>query len=108
MLSSVSGSEGKGSEGGPEPRKAMSKPLVDPRQITAEELQSFKIPDNVLGKQFLLSLDNDERSVYEVMGYTRKRDSITYHVVFDDDGVEIPVEEKELMEMLEDSYYFPA
>jgi hypothetical protein len=88
----------------------MSKPLVDPRQITAEELKSFKIPDNVLGKQFLLSPDCDESSLCEVMGYTRKRDSVTYHVVYDDDvdGVEIPMEEEELMGMLQDGYYFPA
>jgi len=104
-------STGESKEEGPEPlhEKPISKPLVDPRQITTEELKLFEIPDNLHGKHFLLSPDSDDESgIYEVIGYTRKRDkTVTYNVLFDDCG-EVPVEANEMMEMLKDSLYFPA
>jgi hypothetical protein len=89
--------------------KPISKPSVDPRRITAEDLRLFEIPDNLHGKQFLLSPDSDESCMYDVIGYSRKRDkTVTYDVLFDDCVDPIPVEVKEMMGMLEDSLYFPA
>ena len=88
----------------------LSKPSVDPRRITTEEYCLFEIPDNLLGKQFLLSPDDSNAScMYEVIGYTRKRDKmITFDVLFDDCEDPIPVEVKEMVGMLKDSLYFPA
>ncbi|KAF8271077.1 hypothetical protein EI94DRAFT_1721285 [Lactarius quietus] len=86
----------------------ISKPLKDPRRISAEDLQLFQIPDNLHGKKFILSPDSDESGMYEVIGYARERDkTVTYDVLFDDCGDSIPVTEKEMMGMLEDSVYFP-
>jgi hypothetical protein len=92
----------------------LSKPLVDPRPITAEELRLFQSPENLhgkpCGKQFLLT-DSDPPGMYEVIGYSRKRDrTVTYDVLFDDceDPMMIPVEAEGMMGMLKDSFYFPA
>ena len=82
-------------------------PSVNPRLITAEELRLFESPENIHGKQFLLS---DSLGVYEVIGYSRKRGrTVTYDVLFEDCGEDpIPVDAKDMMGMLEDSLYFPA
>jgi hypothetical protein len=88
--------------------RPISKPLVDPRRITAEDLRLFKIPDNLHGKQFILSSDGDdeESCMYEVISYSRKRDkTVTYDVLFDNCEDPIPVEAKEMIGMLEDSLY---
>ncbi|KAF8273180.1 hypothetical protein EI94DRAFT_1826456 [Lactarius quietus] len=86
----------------------ISKPLKDPRRISAEDLQLFQIPDNLHGKKFLLSPDSDESGMYEVIGYARKRDkTVTYDVLFDDCEDPVSVTAKEMMGMLEDSLYFP-
>ncbi|KAH9039297.1 hypothetical protein EDB85DRAFT_1887481 [Lactarius pseudohatsudake] len=53
----------------------LSKPLVEPRHITNEELQLFQNPENLHGKQFILSPDTSDSGLYEVIGYSRKRDS---------------------------------
>jgi hypothetical protein len=89
--------------------RPISKPSVDPRRITPEELRLFKIPDNLHGKQFVLSPDSDESCMYEVIGYSRKRDkTVTYDVLFDDCVDPVPVDGQEMMGMLEDSLYFPV
>jgi len=86
----------------------LSKPMVEPRHITAEELRLFRDPENLHGKQFVLS-DNNDSGMYEVIGYSRKRDrTIEYEVLFDDCGDPIMVNAKEMMAMLEDSLYLPA
>lgn len=86
----------------------LSKPMVEPRHITAEELRLFRDPENLHGKQFVLSANNDS-GMYEVIGYSRKRDrTVEYDVLFDDCGDPIMVNAKEMMAMLEDSLYLPA
>ena len=88
---------------------SISKPSTDPRRITPEDLRLFEIPDNLHGKQFILSPDSDESCVYEVIGYSRKRDkTVVYDVLFDDCEDPLPMDGKEIMSMLEDSLYFPA
>jgi hypothetical protein len=90
------------------PEPPISKPLKDPRRITAEDLQLFQIPGNLHGKKFILSPDSDESGVYEVIGYAMKRDkTVTYDVLFDDCEDPVLVTAKEMMGMLEDSLYFP-
>jgi hypothetical protein len=92
-----------------DPERPISKPSVDPRRITADDLRLFEIPDNLHGKQFLLSPDSDESCMYEVIGYSRKRDkTVTYDILFGNCGDPFPVDGKEMMRMLEDSLYFPA
>jgi hypothetical protein len=88
-----------------------SRPSADPRPITPEDIRLFETPDNLHGKQFLLLPDNDddESCMYEVMGYSRKRDkTVIFDVLFDDCQDPILVDEKEMMGMLENSLYFPA
>jgi len=89
----------------------LSKPMVEPRHITAEELRRvFRNlnPENLHGKQFVLS-DNNHSGMYEVIGYSRKRDrAVEYDVLFDDCGDPIRVNAKEMMALLEDSLYLPA
>ena len=59
----------------------LSKPSIEPRRITAEELQLFRTPDNLLGKQFILSPGTDESGMFEVT-YSKKRDgTIQYEVL---------------------------
>ena len=90
---------------------SVSKPSADPRHITPEDLRLFETPDSLHGKQFLLSPDNDddESCMYEVLGYSRKRDkTVIYDVLFDDCRDPIPVGEKEIMGMLKNSLYFPS
>lgn len=104
-------SAGEGKEEGPGLKPLheahISKPLVEPRHITAEELHIFEIPDNLLGKQFILSPSSDESCLYKVIGYAKKLNKmVTYDVLFDDCG-EISVETEEMMGMLKDSMYFP-
>ncbi|KAH9167391.1 hypothetical protein EDB89DRAFT_129962 [Lactarius sanguifluus] len=87
----------------------LSKPLVEPRHITNEELQLFQNPENLHGKQFILSPDTNDSGLYEVIGYSRKQDrSVAYEVLFDDCEDPIVVDTKGMMGMLEDSLYFPA
>ncbi|KAH9074846.1 hypothetical protein EDB83DRAFT_2312347 [Lactarius deliciosus] len=59
----------------------LSKPLVEPRHITNEELQLFQNPENLHGKQFILSPETNDSGLYEVIGYFRKRDSDSFGVV---------------------------
>jgi hypothetical protein len=85
----------------------LTKPSIEPRFITAEELQLFQSPDNLLGKQFILSPGTDESGMYEVFGYSKKRDeTIQYQVLFDDCADPITVNADEMMTMLEDSIVF--
>jgi hypothetical protein len=87
----------------------LSKPSIEPRRITAEELQLFWSPDNLHGKQFILSPGTDESGTYEVIEYSRKRDkTIQYEVLFDDCADPAAVNAKEMMAMLKDSIYLPA
>ena len=86
-----------------------SKPSVEPRHITVQELQLFQDPDNLHGKRFVLSPDSsDDSETYEVIGYSKKRDkTVEYDVLFDEceDPIKDPitVTTKEMMEMLKDS-----
>ena len=86
----------------------LSKPSVEPRHITAEELRLFRDPKNLHGKQFVLSANNDS-GMYEVIGYSRKWDrTVEYDMLFDDCGDPMMVSAKEMMVLLEDSLYLPA
>ncbi|THH14347.1 hypothetical protein EW146_g5979 [Bondarzewia mesenterica] len=85
----------------------LSKPAGRPRSLTPEELHSFRNPEILHGKQFVISPDTDEKEMYEVSSYTRSRDKkIRYEVLFDDCGDPIPVDEEEMWSMLKDSQYF--
>lgn len=87
--------------------RLLSRPLVDPRQITEEDLKAFEIPDHLHGKQFILN--GDEPCMYEVIGYSRKRDkTITYDVLFEDWEDPVTIDEKEMKGMLADSLFFAA
>jgi hypothetical protein len=69
----------------------------------------FQIPDNLHGKQFILSPDADGSGMYEIIGYYRERDkSVQYDVLFDDCEDSIRVDAKEMMGMLKSSLYIPA
>ena len=82
----------------------LSKPMVEPRHITAEEFRLFRDPENLHGKRFVLSTNNDS-GMYEVIGYSRKRDrTVEYDVLFDDCGDPTMVNAKEMMALLEDSH----
>jgi hypothetical protein len=86
----------------------LCKPSVEPRHITTEELQLFRNPDNLHGKQFILSADTDDSGMYEVIGYYRKRyKAVQYDVLFDDSEGPVTVDAKEMMGMLENSLYYP-
>ena len=86
----------------------LSKPMVEPRHITAEELRLFRDPENLHGKQFVLSANNDS-GMYEVIGYSRKRDrTVEYDVLFNDCEDPIMVNAQEMMAMMEDSLSLPA
>ncbi|KAI0248750.1 hypothetical protein BJV78DRAFT_1284532 [Lactifluus subvellereus] len=88
--------------------QALSNPSVEPRRLTAEEHQLFQNPDELHGKQFVLSPDTDDSGTYEVIGYHRKRDkSVQYDVLFDDCDDPILLDAGEMMRMLEDSLYLP-
>jgi len=84
---------------------------VDPRPITAEELELFQDPKNLHAKQFILSPEMpDESSMYEVTSYRKKRDkTVQFEVLFDDipDPIRVDSMEK-MMNMLKDSLYLPA
>ncbi|KAF9783942.1 hypothetical protein BJ322DRAFT_887153 [Thelephora terrestris] len=74
------------------------KPAVEPRRTTAEDLRSFKLPENLHGKRFTLSPDAGDSGTYEVIGYRRERDnSVTYELLFEDceDPIETTAEEME-------------
>ena len=81
------------------------KPAGEPRHMTAQQLQLFQIPDNVLGKTFLLSPDNDG-GVYTVTSYCKGK--VKYDVLFDESLLpfDFQVDAKKLTNMLEDSLYF--
>jgi hypothetical protein len=86
----------------------LSMPMVQPRHITAEEIQLFQDPEHLHGKQFIL-LDNDDSGMYEVTGYSRKRDrTLEYDVLFDDCEDSIKLNASEMTVMLEGSLYLPA
>jgi len=85
------------------------KPAIEPRCITPEELQFFRNPENLHGKQFILSPDTRDYGMYEVIGYSRARDkAVRFDVLFDDCDEPIAVNEKEMMGMLRGSLYFPV
>lgn len=87
----------------------LSKPSVEPRRITAEELRLFQNPENLHGKQFVLWADTCDSVMYEVIGYSRKRDrTVEYDILFDDYKDPIVMNTKEMMGMLEDCLYLPA
>ena len=92
-----------------EPERPLSKPSVEPRPITTEDLRLFQIPDNLHGKQFIPSPGSDKSCVYEIIGYTKKRDNVViYDALYDDFPDSIPADANEMMRMLDDSLYFPA
>ena len=84
-----------------------SKPSVEPRHITAQELQLFQDPDNLHGKWFVLSPDSsDDSETYEVIGYSKKRNkTVEYDVLFYECEDPITVTTKEMMGMIKDSLY---
>ena len=89
--------------------RPISKPLADPRRITSEDLRLFETPDNLYGMQFLLSPNGDESCMYEIIIYSRKRDKpVTYDVLFENCEDPIPVVEKDMMSVREDSLHFQA
>ena len=53
--------------------------------ISAEDMQSFKNPDNLNGRQFVLSPDTEESGMYEVVGfYKGKYGEVQYDIIFED------------------------
>ena len=87
----------------------LSKPTARPRCITTEDLHLFQIPDNLHGKQFILSPDADGSGTYEVIGYYRARDkSVQYDVLFDDCDDPLQVGAEEMMGMLKNSLYLSS
>ena len=88
----------------------LTKPAVEPRHITPEELQSFfQNPENLYGKQFILSPGTDGSGMYEVIGYHRVRDkALIFDILFEDCDDAVTVLEKEMMNMLHDSLYLPV
>jgi hypothetical protein len=86
----------------------LSKPSVEPRPLTAEERRLFQNPDKLHGNQFVLSASTGDAGMFEVIGYHRKRDkSVQYEVVFGDCDDPILLDEREMMNMLDDSLYLP-
>ena len=84
-------------------------PAVEPRHITHKELQSFQNPENLHGKQFILSPDTSNLGVYEVIGYYKARDkAVTFDVLFADCEDSITISKKEMIGMLHDSVYLPV
>ncbi|KAF8342329.1 uncharacterized protein EI90DRAFT_3032913 [Cantharellus anzutake] len=91
-----------------DPEQPLSKPSAEPRRLTPEERQLFQNPDELHGKQFVLSHDSDGSGMYEIIGYHRKRDkSVQYEVLFDDCEDPMLLDGGEVMKMLEDSLYIP-
>jgi len=87
----------------------LTKRAVEPRGITPEELRFFQNPDNLHGKQFIISPDTDDSGMYEVIGYRRARDkALTFDVLFEDCDDAVAVGEKEMIDMLRDSLYLPV
>src|SRR5258706_7602801 len=87
----------------------LTKHAVEPRGITPEELQLFQNPDNLHGKQFIISPGTDDSGMYEVIGYHRARDkALTFNVLFEDCDDAVAVGEKEMIDMLRDSLYLPV
>ena len=88
---------------------SLSEPTVESRSLTIEELRSFQDPENLHGKQFLLSPNTAEAGLYEVIGYSKSRDkSVQYSVLFDDCPDPIMVDADEMLHLLEDSAYLPV
>lgn len=84
-------------------------PAVEPRHITREELRSFQNPENLHGKQFILSPGTSDLGMYEVIGYYKARDkAVKFDVLFVDCDDPITVSENEMMGMLHDSLYLPV
>lgn len=72
--------------------------------ISAEDMQSFKNPDNLNGRQFVLSPDTEESGMYEVVGfYKGKYGEVQYDIIFEDIQDPIRIDAKEMVEMLERS-----
>ena len=69
-----------------------------------EDMQSFKNPDNLNGRQFVLSPDTEESGMYEVVGfYKGKYGEVQYDIIFEDIQDPIRIDAKEMVEMLERS-----
>ena len=88
----------------------LSKRSVEPRRITSEDFCLFQNPEELHGKQFILSPNSVDSEIFEIIGYSRKRDkTVTFDLLFDD-GCEdpVPVDAEELMGLLKSSLYFPG
>jgi hypothetical protein len=89
----------------------ISKPAEENRRTTAEDLESFKNPENLYGKRFMVSPDavTDDSTAYEVIGYYKGRGgTIRYDVLFEDCEDIIAMEDEEMMSLLGDSLVLPA
>ena|ERR1700722_5205152 len=87
-----------------QPGPIISKPSVDPKHISAEDMQSFKNPDNLNGRQFVFSPDTEESGMYEVVGfYKGKYGEVQYDIIFEDIHDPIQIDAKEMVEMLKGS-----
>ena len=77
------------------------------RQVTPEDLQRFKNPENLIGARFLLSPETPEQILWQVVSYTRTLNrGVKYDVIFDDCDDPISVEEEEMAGMIENSLYY--
>ena len=89
-----------------QPTLQSSKPVVETRSISVEDIVSFQNPDNLLGKQFVFSPDTESSGSYEVVAYCKGKDkAIQYEVLFEDCPDPIKFDTKGMMDMLNDSSY---
>ena len=88
------------------PGPLISTSFNDPSNIiTAVDIEQFQNPDDILGKQFMLS-HIDDVDYYEITGYHKRRNGIVQYEVLWEDSVEsIDVDADEMMRMLKDSHY---
>jgi hypothetical protein len=87
-----------------QPGLIISKPSIDPKHISAEDMQSFKNPDNLNGRQFVLSPNTEESGMYEVVRfYKGKYSEVQYDIIFEDCPDPIQINIKEMVEMLKRS-----
>jgi len=59
-----------------QPPLQSSKPVVETRSISVEDIVSFQNPDNLLGKQFVFSPDTESSGSYEVVAYCKGKDKV--------------------------------
>jgi hypothetical protein len=68
-------------------------------------MQQFPNPDDLLGKRFMLSLDTDNVTLYEITGYRRRRNgAVQYEVLWEDCDESIDVDADEMTRMLKESH----